>query len=515
MLTFAAFTFAQNKSVYSDLRPENCVAGDFDKSIPGLYFGICKGVGGYDLDYYLDDERNSLGVVFPSKKVVGLNFWNYFRDFSELGEKAEWRLKADKPVALIVRLNVSDREDSMKKTSYLIVSKITGDNACVTNVVKPGKNQNVTAQKLADKVSNKKCLAGFADRNPDDVSALPADIGEWAGEGSDRLVNVFNKRLKKLLGNKNYDAFMENFESLRAIEKSGSFMIGSGCMIRACTHLEAAIAVNLENNTLHAAIFNEVEETKYFNEKNSKTPEPIIEWANRLENLKNPDSQTNKPEAVLIDEFSYGNREDMMLRIDNFTNNLQNDPTAEGYVIIKGDKKSRTKAEKEIKDYLKQRQADFNRFVFLSGEGSKQALIQLWLVPEGADPPEAKESAEQKESVETKIIALEKQAWEAWKNKDTAFFQSLLAEDALSVNAGGVFDKAQILEYYGSCDVKRYSLGDFRFRLLDKNSALITFTARQDAVCGGEKNPPSTCDCVACCHSFGMFYNIRKRLPNR
>ena len=91
--------------------------------------------------------------------------------------------------------------------------------------------------------------------------------------------------------------------------------------------------------------------------------------------------------------------------------------------------------------------------------------------------------------VETQIIALEKQGWEAWKNKDTAFFQTYLTDDALSVNASGIFEKAEILEYYGSCDVKSYSLDNFKFRMLEKNSALITFTATQDAVCGGEKNP--------------------------
>ncbi len=95
------------------------------------------------------------------------------------------------------------------------------------------------------------------------------------------------------------------------------------------------------------------------------------------------------------------------------------------------------------------------------------------------------------DSVETYIIALERQGWEAWKNKDTAFFQTSLTDDALSVNAFGIFEKAEILEYYGSCEVKSYSLDDFKFRMLDENSALITFTAAQDAVCGGEKNPSS------------------------
>jgi hypothetical protein len=156
-LVFSTITFAQNKSIYTDLLPDKCKTVEVDQGMPGNYSGKCEGVGGFDLEVYLDDERNSLGVVLPSQKTVGLDFWNYFGNFSELGKKAEWRMKKNKPIALIVRLNVSDQGDEKPKTSYLIISKITAENACVTDIVKPGKNQNAQAQKLADKASTKPC----------------------------------------------------------------------------------------------------------------------------------------------------------------------------------------------------------------------------------------------------------------------------------------------------------------------------------------------------------------------
>ena len=99
------------------------------------------------------------------------------------------------------------------------------------------------------------------------------------------------------------------------------------------------------------------------------------------------------------------------------------------------------------------------------------------------------EASSDNSSVESQIIALEKKGWEAWKNKDADFFRMFLTDDALSVNSNGVSDKAQIIKSYGDCDVKSYSLKDFKFQMLDKNSALITFTGTQDAVCGGEKSP--------------------------
>jgi len=157
VLGFSTAAFAQNKSLYTSLAADKCKTIDVNKGMQGNYSTRCEGVGGYQLEVYLDDERNSIGVVLPSKKVIGLDLWNYFGNFSELGERAEWRMKGKTPVALIVRLKVSDRGDEKPPTSYLIVSKIGDVGACVTDIVKPGKSQNAKAQSLADQASTKAC----------------------------------------------------------------------------------------------------------------------------------------------------------------------------------------------------------------------------------------------------------------------------------------------------------------------------------------------------------------------
>ncbi len=161
VMILSAFTNAQNKSVYTDLTPENCKEVSTDQGMPGNYVGKCKGTAGFDLEVYLDDERNSVGIVFPSRNVVSLDFWNHFGEFSELGTKAEWRIKNGRPVALIVRLNISDPEDYEKRTSYLMVSKITAKGACVTDIIKPEKGQNLTARIMADNASNRPCKKGY------------------------------------------------------------------------------------------------------------------------------------------------------------------------------------------------------------------------------------------------------------------------------------------------------------------------------------------------------------------
>ncbi len=110
---------------------------------------------------------------------------------------------------------------------------------------------------------------------------------------------------------------------------------------------------------------------------------------------KNVDIDENKPQAILIDSFSYTNLEDMMARIDSFIVQMQNDSTLKGYIITKGNKSARTAAEKEIRNYLKMRAFDMKNFVFLNVDGDKTAEIELWLVPPGAKPPTQEKSADQ------------------------------------------------------------------------------------------------------------------------
>jgi hypothetical protein len=159
LLTLTTWVFAQNKSVYTNLNtPQpSCKNINPNDKTPGVYNGVCDGVAGYKLGMNDDDSRMSITVITPEEKAFALDFWGHFRNFSYVGEKAEWRMKGKTPVALIIRYNVSDKGDTGETTSYLIVSKITKTTACVTDIVKPGKNQNLTAQKLADKAAAKPC----------------------------------------------------------------------------------------------------------------------------------------------------------------------------------------------------------------------------------------------------------------------------------------------------------------------------------------------------------------------
>lgn len=155
---FTAAAFSQT-SIYTDLDDTKCKTLELKEDEGGSYKGECRGVAGYKLHVLEGDLRQSIDVIFPDKTVHPLRFWEHFYAFSAVGPRAEWRMKNKKPFALIVRLNVSeDVEDTSKTTSYLIVSKITKDFACVTDVVKPSKDQNVQARKLADASVNNPCM---------------------------------------------------------------------------------------------------------------------------------------------------------------------------------------------------------------------------------------------------------------------------------------------------------------------------------------------------------------------
>lgn len=133
------------------------------------------------------------------------------------------------------------------------------------------------------------CFSATAQTAKTRRPALPSDIAAVAGQDSDSLLKnpAIKARMKKLLGNK-YGSFMESFETLNPVTKEGNLLFSSGCLIHACTHLESAIAIDLTDKTIHAAIFRQDEKTRYFNEGGKPTPGVIRGWADNLRRINNP-----------------------------------------------------------------------------------------------------------------------------------------------------------------------------------------------------------------------------------
>jgi hypothetical protein len=136
-------------------------------------------------------------------------------------------------------------------------------------------------------------------------TALPSDIFAMVGQYSDSLLKnpLIEARLKRLMVNK-YGSFIESFETLNPVAREGDFLFSSGCLIHACTHLESAIAVNLTDNTIHAAIFRQNEKTRYFNEGGEVTPKIIRDWANNLRQLNTGANNSESRRSFVSDDVA-------------------------------------------------------------------------------------------------------------------------------------------------------------------------------------------------------------------
>jgi hypothetical protein len=132
----------------------------------GYYLGRCPGTAGYALLLEEGDVRQNITVVTPGRKKHSLDLWTVVSPaFSSLGPRAEWRLttqnKKSTPTALILRYNASeDSSNPEKLTSYLVVTKITPKEICVTDRISPGPKANEEARRLADEAAAKPCLQG-------------------------------------------------------------------------------------------------------------------------------------------------------------------------------------------------------------------------------------------------------------------------------------------------------------------------------------------------------------------
>ncbi len=100
--------------------------------------------------------------------------------------------------------------------------------------------------------------------------------------------------------------------------------------------------------------------------------------------------------------------------------------------------------------------------------------------------------AESNADVEKALQAKEQSGWQAWKDHDKKAFEMLIPDDAINI-AGGSMDKGKqnIMKsaFEPGCQVASFSLSNFSYMWLDKDTVLMTYDAMQDGTCGGNKIP--------------------------
>ena len=87
--------------------------------------------------------------------------------------------------------------------------------------------------------------------------------------------------------------------------------------------------------------------------------------------------------------------------------------------------------------------------------------------------------------------SMEKGAWNAFSKGDGAYFQGLLADDAVVFNGVAPSSKAQLVKDVSSkpCEVKSFSFGECQTRMRNPKTALVTYFANQEATCAGQPQP--------------------------
>ncbi|HEY0379836.1 MAG TPA: nuclear transport factor 2 family protein [Pyrinomonadaceae bacterium] len=116
----------------------------------------------------------------------------------------------------------------------------------------------------------------------------------------------------------------------------------------------------------------------------------------------------------------------------------------------------------------------------------KRSIITLMLL--AAAFTFASGQAKSDKSVEAEIVALEKRAYEAWKQKDKKFFEEQMWEDGQYLDLNGVGGKAQYVKAIidNDCTVNGYALDNPKVTMLSKDAALVTYRYTYDIVCGGK-----------------------------
>jgi hypothetical protein len=86
------------------------------------------------------------------------------------------------------------------------------------------------------------------------------------------------------------------------------------------------------------------------------------------------------------------------------------------------------------------------------------------------------------------LIAKEKAAWQAFKDKKTDDFKKLVSPDVVAIYAQGVSNLQGELDAMAKTDVKSYSLSDFNVVMTDADTAIITYKAQLESSAGGKDN---------------------------
>ena len=115
------------------------------------------------------------------------------------------------------------------------------------------------------------------------------------------------------------------------------------------------------------------------------------------------------------------------------------------------------------------------------------------------------------------IIAKEKAAWQAFKDKKADDFKKLLSSDLVTVYADGMHSLQQEVDSMSKTELKSFDLSDFNVVFPNKKTAIITYKAKIEATSDG-KDVSGTYNVGSVWHTangqwVGIFHTDMKVAP--
>ena len=97
------------------------------------------------------------------------------------------------------------------------------------------------------------------------------------------------------------------------------------------------------------------------------------------------------------------------------------------------------------------------------------------------------------EDLKAELVAMEKAAWQAWADRDGKVYEKFMTKDAVLVVAGAGVTTGRDMVVAGvnsnECEMTSFDFADVKLRQLTPDVVILTYTATQDTVCGGEELP--------------------------
>jgi len=84
------------------------------------------------------------------------------------------------------------------------------------------------------------------------------------------------------------------------------------------------------------------------------------------------------------------------------------------------------------------------------------------------------------------MMAKEKAAWQAFKDKKSDEFNKLLSPNFMGVYSDGIQNKQQEIDSMKTWDMKSFDLSDFNLVMTDKDTALVTYHVKVEGTADGK-----------------------------